>query len=355
MKHITLIFFLGIFLTIGGCKKDPEITEEKTGEEPVLTKYELQIPTKYQRGYPIPNLPDDNPLTVEGISLGRMLFYDPILSDDSSQSCATCHKIENGFSDPDRVSTGINGNEGRRNAMAIINLAWGERFFWDGRVGSLEEQALNPVPDPIEMHQEWIYVLDKLQWHTVYPEKFEEVFGVNIIAPSHVVKAIAQFERSLISFNSRADRGQLNAQEKRGDSIFNSEKGDCFHCHIPPMLFTDNSFKNNGLDARYDGDKGLFEVTGNQRDIGKFKVPTLRNIELTAPYMHDGRFKTLEEVVDFYSEGLAFHPNTDPLMKKVLQGGLRLTDQEKEDLVAFLKTLTDTSFINNPDFKDPFK
>ena len=241
--------------------------------------------------------------------------------------------------------------------MPVINIGWMTRLFWDGRVSSAEQQALEPVVNPIEMHDEWGNVVAELSRDPTYVELFEDAFGPGEITPLRVVYAIAQFERTLISADSRYDRFlrdevQLNDEEVRGRAIFFTEKGDCFHCH-GGILFTDNQFHNNGLDA-VPADVGLESVSGNPLDRGKFKTPTLRNIELTAPYMHDGRFNTLEEVVDFYSEGLKYSRTVDALMKNVHSGGVHLTDTEKNELIAFLKTLTDTNFTGNPEFQSPF-
>jgi len=317
------------------------------------TPYQLQIP----EGFPDMLIPEGNPMTLEGVSLGRKLFYDPILSADNTQSCASCHGQGFGFTDNGRqFSIGIDGIAGTRNAMPIINAGWMPTLFWDGRDPSLESQALEPVPNPIEMHQQWPDATAKLQAHPDYPDLFFNAFGTREIDSSYVVKAIAQFERTLISGNSKWDkylRGEveLSQAESKGFEIFFTEKGDCFHCHST-ILFTDNLFHNNGLDSEF-ADLGRFDVTANTNDRGKFKTPTLRNIIYTGPYMHDGRFETLEEVIDFYSEGLQFSATIDPLMKNVNQGGIQLTDDEKQNLLAFIKTLTDTAFISNPEFSNP--
>ncbi len=216
------------------------------------------------------------------------------------------------------------------------------------------------MEDPIEMHNTWSNAVSRLARHSDYPQLFYEAFEACDITSDLVVKAIAQFERTLISGNSKFDQVTIGGmdvfftdEELNGFDIFNTERGDCFHCH-GGALFTDNEFHNNGLDSVAQ-DRGLEEATSSPFDRGKFKAPTLRNIELTAPYMHDGRFETLEEVIDFYSEGLHFSEQLDPLMKNVGQGGLQLTEQEKSDLIAFLKTLTDREFIENDAFSDPFK
>ena len=303
--------------------------------------------------FPIMDIPAENPLTEEGILLGRKLFYDPILSADSSLSCSGCHKAKDAFTDIRRFSKGVDGSIGGRQAMPVMNLGWMNTFFWDGRAGSIEEQALAPVENPIEMKESWPNVVDKLQRHSDYPRLFHRAFGTSIITKELTAKAIAQFERTMVTKNAKFDREKqgkvfYTADEQDGFDIFFSERGDCFHCH-GGVLLTDNLFHNNGLDSIPD-DIGLENVTKSEFDRGKFKTPTLRNIELTAPYMHDGRFATLEEVIDFYSEGLQKSPTIDPLMKGLKRGGMQFNKYEKQSLLLFLKTLTDTSFINNPDF-----
>ncbi len=378
VRRWAVIATLGWLGGVVGCTKDPAIVEGPPGggpdtPPPTTTPVELEYP---QDGLlPPPTIPADNPLTKEGIALGRMLFYDPILSGDSTQSCASCHMQAFAFTDSARFSRGITGAVGTRNAMQIINAAWQHDFFWDGRASSLEEQALAPVENPVEMAAQWPDVIARLQRHPTYPELFYKAFGTRTITRELVVKAIAQFERTLLSFNSKYDRYkrgevQLTPLEKLGEQLFFSEPlinevgvklvagGDCFHCH-GGLLFTDNLFHNNGLDsaATIDDfpDPGLGGITGRPEDYGKFKTPTLRNIELTAPYMHDGRFATLEEVIrEHYNKGGYWSPTVDPLMKFAGKGGLRLSDMEIQALVAFLKTLTDTSFLHNPAFSNPF-
>jgi cytochrome c peroxidase len=305
-------------------------------------------------------IPDDNPMTVEGVALGRKLFYDPLLSGDNSQSCATCHRQEFGFAEQQRFSEGIDGSFGNRNAMALINMGWNQfGFFWDGREATLEAQALKPVTNPIEMNTTWPEVEAKLNAHADYPLLFKQAFDVDRIDSLTVAKAIAQFERTLISGNSKFDKWynqqilQLNDSELRGFVLYTTEAADCFHCHGLGGLITDNRFHNNGMDQVF-MDEGRYLVTGNPNDRGLFRTPTLRNIELTAPYMHDGRFFTLEEVVNHYSEHIdAASPNIDPLMELVGNGGAQLTAADKADLIAFLKTFTDQDFIANPDHSDP--
>ena len=319
----------------------------------------LQIPQLFEDNILNPVIPIDNPQTVEGIALGKRLFFDPILSADNTQACADCHAPENAFSDADRFSDGVDGIRGNRNSMPLFNLAWNydEKFFWDGSSFSLEHQAFVPVSDPIEMKSSWIQLETKLQQHLEYPNLFQQAFGTSKIDSTLVTKAIAQFERTLISSNSKFDKfllGEvtLTPEELNGFNVFMDEtKGDCFHCHGSDKnpLWTDNIFHNNGLDATIT-DLGLGEVTGDPADNGKFKSPSLRNLAFTAPYMHDGRFETLDEVINHYSEGLQNSPTIDPLMKKVAQGGVQLSAQDKADLKAFLLSLSDYEFISNPNF-----
>jgi len=344
-------FLLTVSVAVSSCKPDPDPVDY------VTTPYVLNIP----QGLPPMDsfIPADNPMTVEGVALGRKLFYDPILSGDNSQSCSSCHVQEKGFSDPDQFSEGINGDFGNRNSMPIVNLGWNQfGFFWDGRSITLEEQALDPVVNPIEMNATWPEVEAKLNAHSEYPELFRKAFNVDRIDSLAVAKAIAQFERTLISGNSKFDRfynqqaGQLSDAELRGLTLYITEAADCFHCHGLGGLITDNRFRNNGLDVAF-SDSGRYNVTQDVADIGKFRTPTLRNIELTAPYMHDGRFFTLEQVVDHYSDHVQISETVDPLMELVGFGGAQLSVQDKADLVAFLKTFTDTEFINNEDHSNP--
>lgn len=321
------------------------------------TAYTVPLPAWAPGNIPAMHVPVDNPLTVEGIALGRKLFYEKKLSNDFTMACATCHKQENAFDDPRRFSQGTNGAFGDRNAMAIVNLAWDEDFFWDGRRSSLEGQAHDPVTNPIEMRMDWPTVVQRLQADPEYPNLFFYAFGTSIIDSTLVTKAIAQFERTLVSFNSPFDRyffagdtNALTAQEKRGLDIFN--QNFCGTCHSEPTFSGHGFFANNGLDDVF-ADSGRAKVTHLPQDLGLFKVPTLRNIGVTAPYMHDGRFATLEEVVQHYDRDVRSHsPNLHNHMIPYL-GGLVLSLQDKADLVAFLNALTDTEFLTNPNFADP--
>ena len=304
---------------------------------------------------PLPENTRNRP-TAAGIELGRRLFHDPILSLDRTLACAGCHAQAFAFSDNNkRLSIGVDGASSRRNAPIIVNIAWAPSFFWDGRAPTAAEQARVPVAHPNEMKLPWDEALRRLAVHATYPALFEEAFGSPGITEDRVVLALEQFELTLISNGSKWDRVQrgeatFTASEARGEQLFFTDAAECFHCH-PPPLWTDHRFHDIGLDAE-PTDPGRGEVTGNRFDIGRFKTPSLRNSEVSGPYMHDGRFATLEAVVDHYAEGVARSPNLDPLLG-IRPEGLGLDAGQKADLVAFLKTLTDHDFLSNPDFGPP--
>lgn len=367
-KYIGLcIFFIG---TLVACREDEKPVEIKKDVIPDTT-----ITNIGPSHFSVFTQPENNPLTKRGVELGRMLFYDPVLSSDSTVSCASCHNPSYSFSDNRKYSVGVNGAVGNIQAMALVNLAWQNKFFWNGRSNSLENQATQPITNPIEMHETPTNVLKKLNANAKYVKYFRSAFGTDVITMEHIGKALAQFERTMISENSKLDElVKLNAEpssfftnplEFEGFNIFMTERGECFHCHGGVRTLLTNAqidvFRNNGMltDVEQAG-KGLYEVTGLSTDQGKFKVPILRNIEFSAPYMHDGRFSTLEEVVEFYSTKIKENSNIDPIFLKNSDrieqfGGLGLSTREKQALVAFLKTLTDTSFVNNPNFRNPFK
>lgn len=358
-----LVIISFCFLTFISCRKDPVIEVGET------TPYVFDYPERIAKYLPAISVPKDNQTTVEGVELGRKLFFDERLSGNNTMSCASCHDPNIAFNDTGAVSFGIDGIPGRRNAMPLVNLAWMNKLFWDGRRKGLEEQAFDPIRDPVEMHFSWKGAIKRLQADDQYPLLFEAAFGSSIIDSNMVVKALAQFERTLIAGNAPMDK-YMNANKAIGSSgwsmedefaayqgfalFIDEEKGDCFHCHGDAFnpLWTDNLFHNNGLDATFE-DKGLGAVTGNAFDDGKFKTPTLRNLAFSAPYMHDGRFATLDEVIDHYSEGLVNSPTIDPLMKSVDDGGVQLTSEEKYFLKMFLLSLSDSTFITNPAFQDP--
>ena len=285
-----------------------------------------------------------NPLTKAGIELGRKLFYDPILSRDSTVSCSNCHLSFTAFTHVDHaVSHGIQDRIGTRNSLALSNLAWSRHFMWDGAVNHLDMQALAPIAHPAEMDENIAHVVQKLRRSLPYPTLFLRAFGDSLVSGEHVLKAIAQFELTLVSANSRYDRVQSGAeqfteQEQNGYRLFQK---NCASCHTEPF-FTNQGFEKNGLPVdTFFNDFGRMMVTQNPVDSLKFKVPTLRNIEFSYPYMHDGRFKKLREVVQYYAQSPTF------------EGKITLTPNERVDLVAFLLTLTDKEFLFNKDFGYP--
>ena len=352
MKHTW--FYIFSFLLLMSCSSSEEETY-------VPVAHQLEIPQLFKDKLIDPVIPNSNPLTEEGIALGKKLFFDKILSGDGTQSCASCHQPEKAFTDNLQFSEGIEGRKGFRNAMPLFNLAWNfdEFFAWDGKDFTLENQAFEPVTNPLEMNANWKEIEIRLNNHATYPDLFQKAFGISKIDSTHVVKAIAQFERTLISGNSKFDKyllgeATLTPEEENGFNVFMDEaKGDCFHCHGSNNnpLWTDNQFHNNGLDATFT-DLGLGAISGDPADNGKFKTPSIRNLAFTAPYMHDGRFATLEEVINHYSEGLKPSSTIDPLIKKVNEGGVKLSEKDKTDLKAFLLTLSDTEFVSNPRFKE---
>ena len=319
------------------------------------TPYPLRISERL----PKITLPPDNPLTMEGVALGNRLFHETRLSRNDRQSCASCHDRSRGFAEGRRASVGTEGQPGRRNAMALANLAWGREMFWDGRAASIRQQVLLPIQDAHEMNETLDRVVAKLNAAPEYAEQFRRAFGTGDISPQRVALALEQFLLTLVSQESRFDRAArglitLTAQEQRGLKLFVTESdparglrgADCFHCH-GGNLFSNHQFMNNGL-PEVAGDLGRVEVTGKETDRGKFKVPSLRNIALTAPYMHDGRFTTLEQVVDHYDSGVRRSKTLDPNLAKHPDSGLGLSPEDKAALVAFLKTLTDEEFVSQP-------
>lgn len=305
--------------------------------------------------------------SVEGVDLGRYLFYDPILSRDSSFSCASCHKQEFAFSGgPMQFDVGIDGEEMARNTMPLFNLMWNEAFFWDGRAGTIEEQALHPVKTHEEMNLSWIEAEERIKASAFYVSKFSTVFGEIPIDSFLIAKALGQFQRVLISSNSKFDQvlrreTYLTEDEYKGFELLNDQtKGNCLHCHTSDSdpLGTTGKFSNNGLDDFMEPflfkDQGRGGHTGSIKDIGLFRIPSFRNVAVTGPYMHDGRFETLEQVIDFYNEGVNDCFNIDSKMRLNKHGTVRLNSLEKKQIISFLMTLTDTSFLNNPDFSNPF-
>ncbi len=349
MLQKTLLFVFVLAAVLISCVKDPEHPHKH-----VHDSINLNVPA----GLPQMIIPADNPLTSAGVALGRKLFFDPILSADSTQSCGSCHNPKDYFVDDEkRFSIGIDGKAGTRNSMPLFNVGYGKNFFWDGGAPSLEDQAIDPIVNPLEMNNTWQKVQYDLNRHPLYPSLFKAAFPeMDTIETKWVVRALAQFERTLLSGNSKFDqyrRGevQLTPQELSGMEVYTAEeKGDCFHCHSFGGTFTDFEMRNNGLDLVYK-DSGRYRITGNVSDIGKFKTPTLRNIMFTAPYMHDGRFQTVAECIEHYNNGVQLHPNASPLLTTKPKG--RMSAEDVSDLIAFLKTLSDYDFINNPAYQNP--
>lgn len=349
------ILFTALAATsLGGCE------EENTG-----TAGPTFIAWQDPPGFPPMHIPPDNPLTTEGVALGRRLFFDPILSADSTVSCASCHDPRRFFTDGKAQSEGIGGAKSKRNALSLVNVGYYYTgLFWDGRVASLEDQAFHPVRDPLEMGLDWKTAEQRLQQSPTYRTLFTKAFSLHSpdqIDSTLAAKALAQFERTLVSSHAKFDSvmqglAHFTPQEKRGWTIFfdaspNLPAAECSHCHVDP-LFSDLSFQNNGIQAPNSSgtfpDSGRAIFTQNRFDLGKFRVPTLRNISHTAPYMHDGRMKTLDEVLDHYISGGHAAINLSPNVRR-----LALGKRDKEDLKAFLQTLTDTRFLQITDFNPP--
>jgi cytochrome c peroxidase len=304
------------------------------------TDYKLKIPFGLEETAVV--IPADNPMTVEKVELGRTLFFDKRLSQDNTIACASCHLAKFGFTDGMPVSTGIRGQKGGRSAPASFNRVFSSAQFWDGRAATLEDQSIGPFTNPIEHgFANYDVMAAKMMKIAGYRKLFKQAFGQEVITIDNVGKAIASFQRTVLSGNSPADRfdqgqeaGAISAEAQKGLLLFR-DKARCTKCHSG-FNFTDEKFHNLGIG--WDDNKvdlGRYMVTKNAEELGAFKTPTLREISRSAPYMHDGRFKTLEAVVNFYNQGGVKNPHQDPLVLP-----LELTDQEKQDLVAFLRTLT---------------
>jgi cytochrome c peroxidase len=305
-------------------------------------------PAGFPKGTNKDQAPADNALTEDRAELGRRLFYDPQLSRTNDISCTTCHQQAYAFSDPSAVSTGVDGLTGTRNAPSIVNAAWGRSFFWDGRARTLEEQAGQPIENPVEMGSSLPDAVARITADPSYVASFQKAYAEAPSADS-LQKALASFVRSLVSGNSpydrhlRGDDSDFGPQRQRGEALFLSEKCECYHCHSSGEL-TNEGYFNDGTYAS-GGDTGRQQVTGRVGDIGKFKVPGLRNIALSAPYMHDGSLPTLEAVIEQYDNGGRGDATTDPLIKP-----MSLTGDEKADLLAFLNSLTDPTLAADPRF-----
>lgn len=340
MKNLLLLLTI-VFIAFSCGVNNNNVTNKYN---PTPFQFSQQIP---QRDFPL-YIPENNPLTVEGVNLGEELFADKILSVDNELSCTSCHNPDKAFASNNRFDKGYKGKLMDKNTMSLTNLVFNKYFGWEGNHSSLEESILATIENKDEFHENWDNVVVKL--HDVgYDEKFFKAFGTEDITPELTAKAIAQYIRSNVSVNSKFDRAyyfndpnsRLTPLETKGFELFLSEKGDCFHCHRVGPFF-DNRFHNNGLDAI--PEEGLMSITKDAADKGKFKTGSLRNIAITAPYMHDGRYNTLKEVLDFYSDHVNYSSTLDPNMNH--EGGIYLEEDEKEALIAFLKTLTDDKYLN---------
>ncbi len=370
-KNLLAISFFALILVTSCTKEQGAVLDTKGTYTPKLVDPKEVFPSEFG----MPNLPKDNPFTEEGILLGRMLFYDPILSMDSSISCASCHRQEYAFAEPLDRSVGFRGLRASRNASALFNMAYHHSFFWDARVKTLRELVFEPIQAHNEMAMTLPLLNDRLKRNKMYIEYFNKAF--NKEPNLHDMSlALEQFLLTLVSKDSRFNQffpgdnlKVLSASELRGAFIFNglvdfdangkTKGSDCFHCHGGELTQQLNpnmgGIASNGLDPA-PIDLGVGGITNRAGDMGTFKAPSLLNIALTAPYMHDGRFKTLEEVINHYSTEVHYeNPNIHPQM--AAHGGiqLNLSQNQKDDLLAYLRSMTDSTFITNPAYSNPFK
>ena len=336
-------FSLAILIPLYSCQND-STTEELIPEKEEA--YNFVIP----EGFPTPEFPSDYEITSSKVELGKKLFFDPALSKDSTVSCSSCHHPQYAFSDTVRFSIGVNDSLGQRNAPPLFNLLWHESFMRDGGVPTVARQVLSPLQDEREMHSAMEEVIHRLNRSPVYQPLFEEAFGDTVNAFT-LTRALEAFELTLISANSPFDRYYYRKEEyaisssaKRGWELFQSSKLNCVSCHSGPN-FTNEKYECNGLYLEYQ-DEARARITHEDADFGRFKVPSLRNLVFTAPYFHDGSARTLDEVINHYQKGGAEHPNQSNLVK-----GFELKEQEREDLKAFLISLSDSTFVNDATFR----
>jgi cytochrome c peroxidase len=328
-----LLIFGLLLCMFCACGSDSELMDQ-----PIL----VRVPARF----PAAQYPKDNEPSMLRVLLGRKLFYDNRLSSENNLNCGSCHVLSAAFTDGRATSVGMHGTFGRRNAPTLVNLAWSPRLMMEGGVPSLETQALAPLHDSLEMGTNMMVAVDKLNQDRALRSLAKAAYNRDSIDPYVITRALAAFQRTFISGDSRFDRYQqgikneLNDNEIRGMELFFSEKTSCGSCH-PDVLMTDHGYYNIGLYEVY-SDHGKERATGKPQDIGKFKTPTLRNIALTSPYMHDGSIWSLPEVVAFFNEGGKSHANKDDRMRP-----LNLSTQEQNDLVAFLQSLTDWNFVQN--------
>jgi cytochrome c peroxidase len=364
-NRILALLSLSIPLFISHCKEDDPIIVEPEPE--VVAVYD-DTPYNFEYGSFVEPDFGDNPLTEQGVVLGRLLFYENLLSKDNSIACASCHVQANGFSDTNTLSFGVDGSLGKRQAMSIFNLAWHDNeFFWDGRAHLLRDQALMPIQDQLEMKETLDGVISKLEISGIYPNQFIRAFGDDTITAKRISLALEQFMKSIVSNQSNYDKSlagsyTLTASEERGKTLFFSEYNpafpdisgaDCAHCH-GGSNFDNRLYFNNGLDKESDQtDLGREAATNDPKDRAKFKVPSLRNVALTPPYMHDGRFSTLLEVVNHYDHGIQKSPTLNGALDYSTQTGLMLSEQDKQDLIAFLNTLIDPNLATDARYSKP--
>jgi len=332
MNRIFIISMLLVVVISVSCKK-----HEVNSIEP----FEFSAPSYFpQLQYDF----SDNNVTKGRFDLGKLLFFDPVLSSDSSVSCATCHAQVHAFADHNTsLSAGVDGNLGKRNSPSIANMAFSPAFMWDGGVNHLEIFSLAPITDPNEMNETMSNVIDKLNQNDAYKWMFKRNYDVDIVNDQVLFKALTVYMTMIVSDQSKYDqwkRGetQLSVEEEEGRLLFSSK---CASCHSG-ALQTDFSYRNNGLDASFQDDLGRGLITQNTDDYGKFKVPSLRNVLLTYPYMHDGRMFTIRQVLDHYDDGISLSETLDPL----LENGIPMTEVEKDKIIAFLETLTDYELLD---------
>lgn len=370
MKRLLFIYLLFIAGFITSCKKDKVATSSTNTSKPTL--YTIVSPKFFPTAL---NIPADNPMTVEGIQLGRYLFYDGRIcgKKDTLMSCSTCHEQKHSFMNGIGYAYGVTGIKTPHIMLPMINLVFNSNgYLWNGKVehsnpayntpttygGNIEDLCWMSVSAPWEMHSDTNSAKAAIQAILIYPPMFKAAFGSETVTFKNISRAIAQFVRTLISSNSKFDRYMnhettLSASELNGLTYFETETADCYHCHIPSALFSTNNYYNNALDSVFTDTRDRYHVTNNESDIGAYRASTLRNIAYTAPYMRDGRFATLDDVINFYSSGLVWSPYVSPMMYHISTGGVQMTSSQKADLKAFLLTLSDSSFIANPAFSKP--
>ena len=368
---LSFLIIISLVFSLVHCTKEAPPVGPPVPVVPVLpeTPYnyaDISLPTHFTSSALsfFESIPPDNPVTNDGATLGRVLFYDKNLSMSRKVSCGSCHFQHKGFADTVALSMGHQGGLTRRNAMHLVNLQYNRRFFWDLRALGLETQVLMPVQDSIEMGMSLDTLVARLNKEDYYPSLFTNAFGDPEITSTRIAAALAQFVRSIVSYQTKYDEGivadfaNFNSQELAGKALYFNGITKCNQCHSTANFF-DPGGRNTGLDVDYT-DEGRFEITGIESDKGIFKVPSLRNVALTAPYMHDGRFATLEEVIDQYDNGVQPHANLDDRLTANNQIGgipysLHLSSSEKAALIAFLHTLTDFSVVTDVKFSNPFE